>query len=254
MGQLELGLLRVGHPDRLNHRAGDDPGHTDRPARSGRVRSPTGSMLHRVNAGIAIALVTVLACDKPTAPVPDKPPVPAPADATPVDATPVDAAVDAAAIERPTEAAAIEAVHTWVAAVGKPKPDALVRASGFPFRLGGGMLEGCPASVSDGKGLKAALKCAKHDPNAMALIRGEEIEIKASPAGPDTPRIMILGVDTPCPTLVPTGERATHILVRRITNMKRYPAEVLYGLYAVRIVDGTARVDGACLRHENEGE
>lgn len=174
----------------------------------------------------------------------------APIDAPAPDAPPP----DAPAATRPTEAQALDAGTRWIAAAAGKDPKKLVEASTTPFKLideynhTGERCSGAP----DAAGLATAAKCLQNK-RLRATFGNEKPDVKASVELPPSDSI-IASVDEAWNALVPEAARASHAFVLFTNGHPDYPADVLYALLSVTLVDDKPTVDGVLLVFSSQGD
>lgn len=192
---------------------------------------------------VLFALAAAAACNS-SSPSSAPPPAP-PAVATapqPGDAAP----------RAPADADAIAAVRVWTRAIGEKKTDALDAASAFPFHLTNQLAPSCGDVVADEAGeLREVAACLAADDVARGCLSATDPTLAVTAEPPEPPAMM---GTTAWSELLPADRRSGHVFVELSGSDPKYPAHVLYALFAVRTASGAARVDAAFLFFSLEGD
>ena len=148
----------------------------------------------------------------------------------------------------PTPSQAETAARTWMTALGRKQPGRLVAASAFPFRFKDGVHhDACGEGVTpDAAALRKAAVCFGREEGMR-----DASEIEVSSAGPALPPIVAHHDWT---QVFPPEWTRDHVFVNTVNVHPRYPANVIYGLLAVRMSDQSAKVDGALFVFSLEGD
>lgn len=172
-------------------------------------------------------------------------------------ASSVDAANSDAGVTRPTEAQALEAAKRWIAAVATNKPDALIEASAVPITMtdlftNNKCATGVVATAPD---LAKTARCFQKADKLRKTLTNEDRppDFEVSLDLPEPPP-SIGGDKESWTSFVAVDQQPAHAFVRVAASDPRYPADVLYGLLAIRLVDARAKVDGALLVFASEGD
>jgi len=172
------------------------------------------------------------------------------------DAAPIDAPAQDAPSQRPSEAQAFEATKAWMAAVITKKAAPLVAASALPFQLVDRFNRtSCGEdTLDDAKEFEPLVKCFGKDGAKLAATFGtKDPKLEYSAEMPDVPA-MLQSQPEAWNGVMPEAQRGSHAFVVFIHGHPKYWSDVLYAVFAVRIVDGVAKVGGVALVFSQEGE
>jgi len=180
-------------------------------------------------------------------------PTRADADAAPA---PDAAAATGTAVSRPTDQQAIDAVKAWASAIAAKDAAKATAASAVPFRFtdhytSTNTMKACKSTpAADATALAEITACLAASPQVRGSLSVDHASFDSAADAPAS----LMGDDGKAWTAFAQLTDASHALVTVAGGDPEHPADVLYGLFAVRLVDGSAKVDAAFLAYSLEGE
>jgi hypothetical protein len=174
------------------------------------------------------------------------------------DAAPApDAAAGSGAVaSRPTDQQAIDAVKAWATAIAAKDAAKAAAAAAVPFRFtdhytSTNTMKACKSTpAADATALAEITACLAASPQVRGSLAVDHASFDTAADAPAS----LMGDDGKAWTAFAQLTDASHALVTVAGGDPEHPADVLYALFAVRLVDGSAKVDAAFLAYSLEGE
>ena len=159
-----------------------------------------------------------------------------------------------AAAAAPTEAQALAAAKAWFAAASSKDVKQLAAASALPFHIQDLYAKCASGVLEEATDLDKLATCmGKSNLRATFGNTERKPDLEVSTTVPE-PTAMIELQAKEWSSVVPADQHASHAFVVLTNGHPEYWSDMLYALVAVRLVDGTPKVDGATLLLSQEGD